>query len=57
MGSCLLLGYPVAWLLANLPMRHANLSDDPCSTIAVLDLPAGAHIRLEGDAATTGGDQ
>jgi putative spermidine/putrescine transport system permease protein len=25
MGSCLLLGYPVAWLLANLPMRHANL--------------------------------
>ena len=25
MGSCLLLGYPVAWLLANLPMRQANL--------------------------------
>ncbi|MEP3638544.1 MAG: ABC transporter permease [Paracoccaceae bacterium] len=25
MGSCILLGYPVAWLLANLPMRQANL--------------------------------
>lgn len=24
-GSCLLLGYPVAWLLANLPMKSANL--------------------------------
>ncbi|WP_136636253.1 ABC transporter permease [Pseudooceanicola onchidii] len=24
-GSCILLGYPVAWLLANLPMRVANL--------------------------------
>lgn len=24
-GSCILLGYPVAWLLANLPMRSANL--------------------------------
>ena len=23
--SCILLGYPVAWLLANLPMRRANL--------------------------------
>ena len=23
--SCILLGYPVAWLLANLPMRQANL--------------------------------
>ena len=25
MGSCLLLGYPVAWLLANLPNKTANL--------------------------------
>ena len=25
MGSCILLGYPVAWLLANLPTRQANL--------------------------------
>ena len=24
-GTCILLGYPVAWLLANLPMRTANL--------------------------------
>lgn len=24
-GSCILLGYPVAWLLANLPARKANL--------------------------------
>ncbi|MFQ5623812.1 MAG: ABC transporter permease [Paracoccaceae bacterium] len=24
-GSCILLGYPVSWLLANLPMRQANL--------------------------------
>ncbi|MDX1782204.1 MAG: ABC transporter permease, partial [Thalassovita sp.] len=24
-GSCILLGYPVAWILANLPMRRANL--------------------------------
>jgi putative spermidine/putrescine transport system permease protein len=24
-GSCILLGYPIAWLLANLPMRSANL--------------------------------
>ncbi len=24
-GSCILLGYPVAWILANLPMRQANL--------------------------------
>ena len=24
-GSCILLGYPVAWLLANLPMRTSNL--------------------------------
>ncbi len=24
-ASCILLGYPVAWLLANLPMRQANL--------------------------------
>mgnify|MGYP000082249590 CR=1 FL=1 len=25
MVSCILLGYPIAWLLANLPMRQANL--------------------------------
>jgi len=25
MGSCILLGYPVAWILANLPARSANL--------------------------------
>ena len=25
MGSCILLGYPIAWLLANLPMRQANI--------------------------------
>jgi len=25
MGSCIILGYPVAWLLANLPARKANL--------------------------------
>ena len=25
MGTCILLGYPVAWLLANLPARQANL--------------------------------
>ena len=25
MGSCILLGYPIAWLLANLPMRSANI--------------------------------
>ncbi len=25
MGSCILLGYPIAWLLANLPMRQANV--------------------------------
>ena len=25
MGSCIVLGYPIAWLLANLPMRTANL--------------------------------
>jgi len=24
-GSCILLGYPIAWLLANLPMRTANV--------------------------------
>ena len=24
-GSCILLGYPIAWLLANLPMRQANI--------------------------------
>ena len=24
-GSCILLAYPIAWLLANLPMRQANL--------------------------------
>ncbi|MFT7040497.1 MAG: putative spermidine/putrescine transport system permease protein [Paracoccaceae bacterium] len=24
-GTCLLLGYPIAWLLANLPMRSANM--------------------------------
>lgn len=24
-GACILLGYPVAWILANLPMRTANL--------------------------------
>ncbi|OUS19464.1 ABC transporter permease [Litorivita pollutaquae] len=24
-GSCILLGYPIAWILANLPMRQANL--------------------------------
>lgn len=24
-GSCLLLGYPIAWILANLPMRTANM--------------------------------
>ncbi|MEO0911381.1 MAG: ABC transporter permease [Pseudomonadota bacterium] len=24
-GTCILLGYPIAWLLANLPMRTANL--------------------------------
>lgn len=25
MGTCILLGYPIAWLLANLPMRQANV--------------------------------
>ena len=30
---------------------------DDFSTVAVLDLPARANIRLEGDATTTGGDQ
>jgi putative spermidine/putrescine transport system permease protein len=25
MGSCILLGYPVAWLLANVPTRQANM--------------------------------
>ncbi|MGI9395442.1 MAG: ABC transporter permease [Boseongicola sp.] len=25
MGACIILGYPVAWLLANLPARQANL--------------------------------
>jgi len=25
MGACILLGYPVAWMLANLPARQANL--------------------------------
>ncbi|WP_135502519.1 ABC transporter permease [Roseovarius aestuariivivens] len=25
MGSCILLGYPIAWILANLPVRTANL--------------------------------
>jgi putative spermidine/putrescine transport system permease protein len=25
MGACILLGYPVAWMLANLPSRQANL--------------------------------
>ena len=25
MGSCILLGYPIAWLLANLPARKANV--------------------------------
>ena len=25
MGSCILLGYPVAWILANLPARSANM--------------------------------
>ncbi|MGB3176826.1 MAG: ABC transporter permease [Albidovulum sp.] len=25
MGSCLLLGYPIAWLLANLPNKQANM--------------------------------
>jgi putative spermidine/putrescine transport system permease protein len=25
MGSCILLGYPVAWILANLPARQSNL--------------------------------
>ncbi|WP_281967145.1 ABC transporter permease [Roseovarius nanhaiticus] len=25
MGACILLGYPVAWLLSNLPMRQANV--------------------------------
>ena len=25
MGSCIILGYPVAWLLANLPARKANV--------------------------------
>ena len=24
-GSCILLGYPIAWILANLPMRTANI--------------------------------
>ena len=24
-GSCILLGYPIAWILANLPMRTANM--------------------------------
>ncbi|WP_120499784.1 ABC transporter permease [Roseovarius sp. EL26] len=25
MGSCILLGYPIAWILANLPARQANM--------------------------------
>jgi putative spermidine/putrescine transport system permease protein len=54
--SCLLLGYPIAYLLASLAAADIEPSDDPRAA-AVLDLAAGAHIGLEGAAAATRGDQ
>jgi len=42
MGSCVLLVYPVAWLLANLPTKSSNLL-----LIRIFILSIGYYITLE----------
>jgi len=51
--ACLALGFPIAYLLAHLRDRTANLLLDP-GVAAVLDLPAGAYHRLGGGARKEG---
>ncbi len=56
MGSCILLGYPIAYLLANLPLRTSNL------LLILVLLPFWTSLlvrtsRLEGAAAAAGRDQ
>ncbi len=48
--ACLILAYPVAYLLATLPMRDFQPVNDLRSD-ALLDLAAGAHRRLDDHAA------
>ena len=44
---CILIGYPLAYFLSQLPNRIANHVPDNRAA-AVLDLAAGAHLRLAG---------
>ena len=49
--SCILLGYPVALLLANLPIRASNIL---MILVLLPDLFAGSDICMESDATATG---
>jgi hypothetical protein len=50
--SCLLLGYPIAFLLAHPAAALIEHADDPRAA-ALLDLAAGANLRLEGVACSS----
>jgi putative spermidine/putrescine transport system permease protein len=55
MGMCVA-GVPDCLAACELARAQSQLADDPCS-FALLDIAAGAHIRVESPAATTGRDQ
>jgi len=51
---CLLLGYPLAYVLATLARPHRQRADG-AGAAAVLDLAAGAHLAVDRAAAARGG--
>ena len=53
---CFVLGYPLAYFLAQPGRAHAQPAADP-GAAAVLDLAAGAHRRVDGAAADAGRHQ
>jgi putative spermidine/putrescine transport system permease protein len=55
-GSCILLGYPIAFLLGKPATAERERSDDPRSA-AILDLASGADLGLESFAAEPRRDQ
>ena len=54
--SCILLGYPVAWILANLPTRTANLLMSGAVTQVTLATNLTAALAIAGTRAPTPGD-
>ncbi len=52
-GMTLLLGFPIAYLLATLPLRYFQPADDPRAA-AVLDVAPGAHDGLDRAPAAAG---